>query len=196
MPTDPFPTPCPPTPAARLDPFHPLAKVHALLCVGFLLLFGMPARVDAQVTNRWTGTGDGTTWNLASNWQLGRVPTTTDIAVIDLDGTNTVVRITGISAAVRNLTSTATLVLDGGELAVSQGTNHLTGPLHASLSAIGATERRGAALASYLLFESSYTRSLIELGQIDTLHRRDEVLRFFGALTPSAVASGRKVHPI
>ncbi len=48
------------------------------------------------------------------------------------------------------------------------------------LSAIGATERRGAALASYLLFESSYTRSLIELGQIDTLSRRDEVLRFFG----------------
>lgn len=139
MPTAPFPTPCPPTPAARLDPFHPLAKVHALLCVGFLLLFGMPARVDAQVTNRWTGTGDGTTWNLASNWQLGRVPTTTDIAVIDLDGTNTVVRIVGVSAAVRSLTSTATLVLEGGELAVSQGTNHLTGPLHASLSAIGAT---------------------------------------------------------
>ncbi len=47
------------------------------------------------------------------------------------------------------------------------------------LSAIGATERRGASLASYLLFESSYTRSLIELGQIDTLNRRDEVLAFF-----------------
>lgn len=139
MPTAPFPTPCPPTPAARPDPFPPFAKVHALLSVGFLLLFGMPARVAAQVTNRWTGTGDGTTWNLASNWQLGRVPTATDIAVIDLNGTNTVVRITGISAAVRNLTSTATLLLDGGELAVSQGTNHLRGPLHASLSAIGAT---------------------------------------------------------
>jgi NTE family protein len=48
------------------------------------------------------------------------------------------------------------------------------------LSAIGATERRGAALASYLLFESTYPRALIELGQIDTLNRRDEVLRFFG----------------
>ncbi len=139
MPTAPFPTPCPPTPAARPDPFHPVAKVQAVLCLGFLLLFGMPARVAAQVTNRWTGTGDGTTWNLGSNWQLGRVPTTTDIAVIDLNGTNTVVRITGINAAVRSLTSTATLVLDGGELAVSQGTNHLRGPLHASLSAIGAT---------------------------------------------------------
>ena len=53
-------------------------------------------------------------------------------------------------------------------------------PMRTMLSAIGATERRGAALASYLLFESTYTRSLIELGQIDTLNRRDEVLRFFG----------------
>jgi NTE family protein len=52
-------------------------------------------------------------------------------------------------------------------------------PIRTMLSAIGATERRGAALASYLLFEASYTRSLIELGQIDTLNRRDEVLRFF-----------------
>jgi NTE family protein len=52
-------------------------------------------------------------------------------------------------------------------------------PIRTMLSAIGATERRGAALASYLLFESTYTRSLIELGQIDTFNRRDEVLRFF-----------------
>ncbi len=53
-------------------------------------------------------------------------------------------------------------------------------PIRTLLSAIGATERRGAALASYLLFEASYTRSLIELGQIDTLIRRDDVLAFFG----------------
>ena len=52
-------------------------------------------------------------------------------------------------------------------------------PIRTLLSTIGATERRGGALASYLLFAASYTRSLIELGQIDTLSRRDEVLRFF-----------------
>jgi NTE family protein len=52
-------------------------------------------------------------------------------------------------------------------------------PIKTLLSTIGATERRGGALASYLLFEGSYTRSLIELGQIDTFSRRDEVLRFF-----------------
>lgn len=62
----------------------------------------------------------------------------------------------------------------------SRHVGNLPLPIRSLLSVIGATERRGAALASYLLFEASYTRSLIELGQIDTLNRRDEVLRFFG----------------
>ena len=39
---------------------------------------------------------------------------------------------------------------------------------------------RGAALASYLLFESPYTRELVALGVADTMARRDEVLVFFG----------------
>jgi NTE family protein len=62
-------------------------------------------------------------------------------------------------------------------------------PIRTLLSTIGATERRGGALASYLLFEASYTRSLIELGQIDTLSRRDEVLRFFDINTTIKVMS-------
>ena len=39
---------------------------------------------------------------------------------------------------------------------------------------------RGAALASYLLFEAPYTRELIRLGMADTLQRRDDVIAFFG----------------
>lgn len=39
---------------------------------------------------------------------------------------------------------------------------------------------RGAALASYLLFEADFTRELMALGESDTLARRDEVARFFG----------------
>jgi NTE family protein len=65
-------------------------------------------------------------------------------------------------------------------------------PIKTLLSTIGATERRGGALASYLLFEGSYTRSLIGLGQIDTLSRRDEVLRFFDIDTTTKNISKRK----
>ena len=64
---------------------------------------------------------------------------------------------------------------------------HLTSlplPIRAMLGGLGVSGRgddaRGAALASYLLFEAPYTRELIALGVHDTMARRDEVLTFFG----------------
>ncbi len=39
---------------------------------------------------------------------------------------------------------------------------------------------RGAALASYLMFEAPYTQELMALGEADTMNRRDEVAQFFG----------------
>jgi NTE family protein len=60
-------------------------------------------------------------------------------------------------------------------------THNLPGPVRTLLAGIGATEARGAALASYLLFESGYTRELMELGRRDTQARRDDVLEFFGS---------------
>jgi NTE family protein len=56
-------------------------------------------------------------------------------------------------------------------------------PIRAMLRGVGVSGRgddaRGAALASYLLFEAPYTRELVALGVADTQARRDEVVAFF-----------------
>jgi NTE family protein len=46
------------------------------------------------------------------------------------------------------------------------------------LRGIGAMNRNGSNLASYLLFESGYCKALIELGYQDTMAKRAEVLEF------------------
>ncbi len=63
----------------------------------------------------------------------------------------------------------------------SRHISSLPAPIRTMLSGIGATESRGSALASYLLFESTYTRELIQLGQRDTNARKEAVLAFFGS---------------
>jgi NTE family protein len=45
-------------------------------------------------------------------------------------------------------------------------------------------EARGAALASYLLFEAPFTQELMSLGESDTLARREEINGFFGWKRP------------
>ncbi|WP_288105765.1 patatin-like phospholipase family protein [Limnobacter sp.] len=52
-------------------------------------------------------------------------------------------------------------------------------PVRTLLSALGATETSGSALASYLLFEGNYTRELIRMGIADTIAKKDEVFEFF-----------------
>jgi NTE family protein len=68
----------------------------------------------------------------------------------------------------------------------------LPAPVRGLLRGVGVSGRgedaRGAALASYLLFEAPYTRALVALGVADTMARRDEVLGFFGWGVPLAKA--------
>jgi len=52
-------------------------------------------------------------------------------------------------------------------------------PVRMLLGSVGATEARGAALASYLLFEPGFVRELIALGHADCLRRRADVVDFF-----------------
>ena len=71
-------------------------------------------------------------------------------------------------------------------IAPSQRLDHLAArhakalpwPVRTMLRGLGAMNRNGGALTSYLLFEQPYTKALIDLGYADTLARRDEVLRF------------------
>ncbi|MCX7165316.1 MAG: patatin-like phospholipase family protein [Rhodocyclales bacterium] len=71
-------------------------------------------------------------------------------------------------------------------IAPSQRLDHLAArhakalpwPVRVMLRGIGAMNRNGGALTSYLLFERPYTRALIDLGYADTLARRDEVRQF------------------
>jgi NTE family protein len=57
-------------------------------------------------------------------------------------------------------------------------------PIRGMLRGVGVEGRgddaRGAALASYLLFEAPYTRELMALGVADTMNRRADVVSFFG----------------
>jgi NTE family protein len=69
-------------------------------------------------------------------------------------------------------------------------------PIRMLLGGIGATEVRGAALASYLLFEASYTGELIQLGRKDALARRSDVLAFFGPAHKLELQPDRKVTEV
>lgn len=49
------------------------------------------------------------------------------------------------------------------------------------LRGLGAMNRRGGALTSYLLFEQSYTGALIDFGYRDAMVRQEAVKTFLGA---------------
>ncbi|HMW63233.1 MAG TPA: patatin-like phospholipase family protein [Accumulibacter sp.] len=54
-------------------------------------------------------------------------------------------------------------------------------PVRTLLHSLGAMNRRGGALTSYLLFEKAYTETLIALGYKDAMDRVDDLKAFFDA---------------
>lgn len=56
--------------------------------------------------------------------------------------------------------------------------HHLPRSIRFLLRGLGAFNRNGSNLISYLLFEKPYCRELINLGYQDAMHRREEILRF------------------
>lgn len=67
------------------------------------------------------------------------------------------------------------------ERMVVKHVNELPWTVRFLLRGIGAMNRNGSNLASYLLFERGYCRALIDLGYQDTMARRSEMLEFLGA---------------
>jgi NTE family protein len=66
------------------------------------------------------------------------------------------------------------------EKIASQHSGELPRTIRALLYMVGGLRRSGSTLLSYLLFERSYCRALIQLGYRDTMARKDDLLGFLG----------------
>jgi hypothetical protein len=69
-------------------------------------------------TIHWDGGGDGTTWHDAANWENDTLPGPLDTAIINLTGSNPVVRYTMGETNVYRLLSAEDITISGGRLIV------------------------------------------------------------------------------
>ena len=98
-----------------------IGLLAALLVVA---LASMPARASAEplCTDKWAGGSSGS-WQTASNWSTGKVPTSVDVACV---GTGVTVEVTGGTNAAGVLADEGTLVLRGGSLELASALEEST----------------------------------------------------------------------
>ncbi len=101
-----------------------VGAIGLLVALLVVALASVPARASAEplCTDKWAGGSSGS-WQTATNWSTGKVPTSVDVACV---GSGVTVEVTGGTNAAGVLADEGTLVLRGGSLELASALEEST----------------------------------------------------------------------